>query len=74
MFFPPINCRPPLNRIITNNDVVDNIGTAYPTACTWIGVAIYLNNDSIVDIVIVDGTLVDGDRTLINSNGTLVDG
>jgi hypothetical protein len=34
-----------------DDDVIDDIGTEYPTARTWIGFVFYFN-DSIVDVVI----------------------
>jgi hypothetical protein len=48
-----------------DNYVINDIGTTYPTARTWIWFAIYFN-DSIIDIVIGDGTPVDGDGMLVD--------
>jgi hypothetical protein len=48
-----------------DNDVIDDIGSVYPTAYTWIRFAINFN-DSIVDVVIGNGMPVDGDRTLVD--------
>jgi hypothetical protein len=63
-----------VSRGSLDNDVFDDIGTAYLTACTWIGVVMYVNNDSIIDVVIGGGTLVDDDGTLVDGNRMLVNG